>query len=133
MKKSEHTSAMATKRPAEGTSETVAAALASADAVQPSDDQLDLLLPSEGYEVVPPPSHPLTITNPTRMSAAEVDAFFIARVGPFDKAYDVMCKMQLEELEDLQGFADDVRAGGVDDDAQQKGLAWSTLISRIIA
>jgi len=128
---------MSAKRPVDeisgGTSETAAAALASPTA-QPTDEQLDLLLPSEGFEVVPPPTtQPLSVTNPVKMSAADVDAFFIARLGPFDQAYDVMCKMQIDELEDLQGIADDVRAGGVDDAAQQKGLDWSTLISRVIA
>ena len=97
---------MSAKRPVDeisgGTSETAAAALASPTA-QPTDEQLDLLLPSEGFEVVPPPTtQPLSVTNPVKMSAADVDAFFIARLGPFDQAYDVMCKMQIDELEDLQ-------------------------------
>ena len=33
--------------------------------------------------------------------ADQVDAFFGARLGPFDQAYDVMCKMSIDELEDL--------------------------------
>ena len=121
------------KRPAAdisgGTSEHVTAALASTAAASFTDDQLDLVLPTDGFEVVPPP----TTTNPLQMSAAEVDAFFVARLGPFEAAYDVMCKMPLDELEDLQGIADDVRAGGLDEAAQQKGLDWTTLMSRVIA
>eukprot|EP00325_Prymnesiales_sp_UTEX-LB-985_P022368 CAMPEP_0174732920 /NCGR_PEP_ID=MMETSP1094-20130205/60297_1 /TAXON_ID=156173 /ORGANISM="Chrysochromulina brevifilum, Strain UTEX LB 985" /LENGTH=120 /DNA_ID=CAMNT_0015935497 /DNA_START=162 /DNA_END=524 /DNA_ORIENTATION=+ len=117
-----------------GTAETVAAALTSTNVTQlPTDEQLDLLLPSDGFEVVAPPSTTPVNSDPLKMSAAEVDLFFIARVGPFDQAYDVMCKMQLDELEDLQGIADNIRAGGLDDGAQQRGLSWSTLISRIVA
>mmetsp|Transcript_1676 Transcript_1676/g.3837 ORF Transcript_1676/g.3837 Transcript_1676/m.3837 type:complete len:130 (-) Transcript_1676:181-570(-) len=116
-----------------GTAETVAAALASADEQQPTDEQLDLLLPTEGFEVIPPPSIQPASSDPLKLSAAEVDSFFIARVGPFAQAYDVMCKMQLDELESLQGIADDIRTGGLDDAAQHRGLDWSTLISQIIA
>jgi len=116
-----------------GTSEAVAAALASTAAVQPTDEQLDLVLPNDGFEVVQRPAQPASSSNPLQMSAAKVDAFFIARLGTFDEAYDVMCKMPLEDLEDLQGTADDIWKGGLDDGAQQKGLEWSTLMSRVIA
>jgi hypothetical protein len=126
---------MSTKRTADaisgGTSETVDALLTSTAAAQPTDDQLDLVLPTEGFEVAAPPTQ--KTTNPLQMSAAEVDAYFVARLGPFDQAYDAMCKMKLDELEDLQGIADDIRAAGLDDGAQQKGLDWSTLISRVVA
>lgn len=114
-----------------GTSETVAAALASTAAAQPTDAQLDLVLPTDGFEVVKPPTQPSK--TPLQMSAAEVDAFFAARLGPFDQAYDIMCKMDLDELEGLQGIADDIRAAGLDNGAQQRGLDWSTLMSRVIA
>ena len=88
------------------------------------------MLPTEGFEVI---ARQPASSDPVKMSAAEVDAFFIARVGPYEKAYDVMCKMKLDELEELQGIADDIRAAGFDDAAQHRGLDWSTLISQIIA
>ena len=124
------------KRPSEsisgGTSESVAAALASeSDVPQLTDEQLDLVLPTEGFEVVAPPSS--QAKEPIKMSADEVEAFFSARLGPADEAYDKMCKMDMGELEQLQGIADDVFRAGLDDAAQQKGLDWSTLISTVIA
>ena len=67
------------------------------------------------------------------MSADEVQAYFTARLGPPEKAFDMMMKLDLDELEEIQGIADDVRAGGLDDAAQQRGLEWSTLISTFIA
>ena len=127
---------MSAKRSAEsisgGNSETVAAALASTTATQPTDEQLDLMLPTDGFEVVAPPPK-ASSSSPLQMSAAEVDAFFTSKLGNFDQAYDNMCKMPLEELEDIQGIADDIRAAGLDNAAQQKGLDWSTLISQVIA
>ena len=132
------------KRAAEATPEDVAAALAAQDGVsQPSNEQLDLLLPSEGFEILspPPPSAaaapPAAPPEPTSllgMSANEIDAFFITKFGASEDAqFDAMCKTELDELERLQGLADDARAAGVDDEAQGRGLYWSTAISRVVA
>ena len=116
-----------------------AAVLASNDAV--SDTQLDDILPKDGFEIVAPPSQqpppqqqqPPPQKSPTAMTAAEVEAYFVAQLGTREEAFDVMRTKSIDELEDIQGVADDVRAGGLDDAAQQVGLDWSTLISTYIA
>ena len=126
------------KRPADsvsgGTFDTVAAALASSDsdAPAPTDEQLDLLLPSDGFQVLALPAS-TQAKEPIQMTADEVHAFFTSRIGAPDEAYDAMCNMDLNDLEELQGIADDIFRAGVDDAAQQKGLDWSTLISTVIA
>ena len=70
------------------------------------------------------------------MSAAEVDAYFGARLGCGPDGADnieVMQAMGIEGLEALQGEADDVLAGGRDEAARGRGLEWSTRIGRFIA
>ena len=67
-------------------------------------------------------------------SASEVHSYFASRLGPTEEAaFEAMCQMDIDDLEELQGEADNVWKGGRDDEAQQAGLDWSTRISRYIA
>lgn len=106
-----------------------------------TDEQLDALLPSDGFEVVVKPSGDekqkllagVKVPNdPLKMTADEVEAFFVAVFGegdPFDKMYT----LDIAELEDLQGLADDINSGAESADAQKAGLKWSTQIAAFIA
>mmetsp|Transcript_4232 Transcript_4232/g.11935 ORF Transcript_4232/g.11935 Transcript_4232/m.11935 type:complete len:93 (+) Transcript_4232:29-307(+) len=71
--------------------------------------------------------------SPLTMSAEGVDAYFRARLGPPEDAFKVMGNMRVEELEAIQGVADDVSKGGKDQTAKTTALEWSTLISTFIA
>ena len=63
----------------------------------------------------------------------EVDAFFEARLGPPDAAFEAMRKMQIGALEELQGIADQISAGAENAEAQKRGLDWSVRIGCFIA
>jgi hypothetical protein len=145
------------KRPigdiAGGTAESVQAALGSDSTSTLTDEQLDLVLPSDGYSVLcaPGPTKTKRKTKsahgvlypgePQHLSADEVEAFFVRGdsnlFGGFgDRNGDTFLRMQemtIPMLEELQGFADDVSAGATSADAQKVGLDWSTEISRFIA
>ena len=70
------------------------------------------------------------------MTASEVNAFFADVFGgprESTEAYDRMIKFSLDDLENYQGLADEVSAGGSDEAARKAGLDWSTLMSTVIA
>ena len=113
-----------------------------------TDEQLDMLLPSDGYEVVAASaadrSNSSTSTDaqqhgtalpqdPLTFTVAQVEEYFVSRLGPAEDAFDRMRTMSIPELEDLQGVADDISSGGAGADSQRAGLAWSTKISTFIA
>ena len=67
-------------------------------------------------------------------SAEQASQYFQQVFGKTnDEIFQAMRGMTLDELETLQGFADDLSAGGMSDAAQQIGLDWSTKISTFIA
>eukprot|EP00966_Prymnesium_polylepis_P015998 369268-Prymnesium_polylepis.1 len=67
------------------------------------------------------------------MSAEQVERMFRENLGPPEECFERMCKMDLGELEELQGMADDINAGGSTPEAQKCGLDWSVRIGRVIA
>jgi len=90
--------------------------------------------PPETATLVPPSDSAASPQqSPLQMNAAEVEDFFRARLGPPETSHKLMQDMSIEDLEDLQGIADDVSKGGNGKEAQLKGLEWSTLIGRFIA
>ena len=138
----------------------------SADALEShstlTDEQLDKLLPSDGFEIVAPPAGGgsggtdsggsgggdngsgggggsgsgggnESSPEPVFMSAEQVHAYFVAAIGPPEEAFEKMRKMKIADLEDLQAVADEIAAAGASAEAQHAGLEWSTRISTVIA
>mmetsp|Transcript_1521 Transcript_1521/g.3276 ORF Transcript_1521/g.3276 Transcript_1521/m.3276 type:complete len:96 (+) Transcript_1521:200-487(+) len=92
-----------------------------------------LTAPDAAASASPPSTPPRIPLFPLQMSAADVDTHFRWHLGPPETAFDAMGDMGVEALEELQGLADDVSKGGVDEGAQGAALRWSVLIGSFIA
>jgi hypothetical protein len=134
----------------DGTADTVEAALGSVECVTLTDDQLDLVLPTAGFDVILPmpgqaPAGPCAsnvdearaldgdAVRQERMSAGEVREFFVRQIATPDRAMERMRGMSLAELELLQGIADQISVGGATDGSQKAALEWSVRIGNFIA
>lgn len=71
------------------------------------------------------------------MSAADVSAYFDGRLGwmlgPPADAFAAMCAMGVDAVEEIHGVAENVAAGGLDEDARQVAFEWSVRIGSFIA
>ena len=128
-----------------GTADAVRSALGSMEKMELTDEQLDLVLPMEGFEIVAPasgqqqPQSTPAITRETvlqrqkDLSAQEVHAYFNSELGAFDSAFTQLQKMSIEEVEALQGIAEQISVGAGSEEAQQAGFEWSVKIGSFIA
>ena len=131
-----------------GTNDSVEAALASSSGpVTLTNDELDLVLPSQGFDVLQPPASGPSVApraplvselenNPElqrQLSPEDVHAFFACNIAPPDAAFDRMRSMNLDELETLQGIADQISVGKASEESQKAAFEWSVRIGNFIA
>ena len=90
--------------------------------------------PSGVAKLMQEPAETVLDMLPARSWSAEhVHLFFNQKLGAPDESFDAMLKMDLSELEDLQGVADKISKGSDSGEAQKVALEWSVRIANVIA
>ncbi|CAE7783001.1 unnamed protein product [Symbiodinium necroappetens] len=75
----------------------------------------------------------LEVLPPRVWTSEHVHLFFEQKLGTANASFDVMIKMAIDELEELQGVADKICKGSASKEAQQVALEWKQRSLQMLA